>query len=284
MNTWACKKVLRLRNALFAAALLMIRSSFAADNVSPRESIIQDSSGVITLAASNAVTHGTQLRYEPATNKNCLGYWTKVEDWADWQFKVTQPGTFEVELWQGCGQGQGGSEVAVEVAGERIDFVVEETGHFQIFLPRRIGQVRFSTAGTYSLAMKPQRKKAAAIMDIRQVRLLPVKAKAKPAPQNRGPLDEEGRPLIRKLGTIDLDLVETTPIVFSNRLYRFEWVREGYWNNQRKTNHFRFIDHENGDTLPPFADGHEFGSAFVHDGTMYVTGTYGRDAVNVFAS
>ena len=38
------------------------------------------------------------------------------EDWAEWQFKVMRPGAFEVEVWQGCGQGQGGSEVAVEVA------------------------------------------------------------------------------------------------------------------------------------------------------------------------
>jgi pimeloyl-ACP methyl ester carboxylesterase len=99
-----------------------------------------------------------------------------------------------------------------------------------------------------------------------------------------GPLDASKKPLIRKQGTIDLDLVETTPVVFSNRLYRFEWVRESYWNNQRKTNYFRLIDHETGETLPPFADGHEFGSAFVNGGTMYVTGTKGRGAVNVFAS
>src|SRR6266436_6309000 len=91
-------------------------------------------------------------------------------------------------------------------------------------------------------------------------------------------------PLIRKLGTIDLDLVETTPVVFKGRLYRFEWVREGYWNNQRKTNYFRFVDHETGEVTPPFADGHEFGSALVNGKTMYVTGTQGRGGVNVFAS
>src|SRR5436309_195743 len=84
-----------------------------------------------------------------------------------------------------------------------------------------------------------------------------------------------GRPLIRKLGTIDLDLVETTPVVFNGRLYRFEWVREGYWNNQRKTNCFRFVDHDTGEAMPPFADGHEFGSAFVHGETVCVTGTLG---------
>src|SRR6185503_13014949 len=46
-----------------------------------------------------------------------------------------------------------------------------------------------------------------------------------------GPTDKDGRPLIQKLGTVDLDLVETTPVVFKDRLWRFEWVREGYWNN-----------------------------------------------------
>jgi hypothetical protein len=99
-----------------------------------------------------------------------------------------------------------------------------------------------------------------------------------------GPLDAENHPLIRKLGTIDVDLVETTPIAFKDRLYRFEWVREGYWDNKRKTNYFRLVDHETGEALPPFADGHEFGSAFVDGETVYVAGTRGRGAVDMFAS
>jgi pimeloyl-ACP methyl ester carboxylesterase len=495
---------------------------------------------IITLPASNAITHATQMHYEASPLKNCLGYWFKTEDWAEWQFQISEPGTFDVEVWQGCGQNQGGSEVAVEVAGQKFVFVVEETGHFQIFLPRTVGRVTFAAAGNYSLALKPQTKRANAIMDIRQVRLLPVKAAERSAPQfpgkrsrwfgferfdfevdgkpvlvvapkreapgrpwlwqgeffghkpnpdlallgrgfhivymsvpdlfgspvavrhwnacyrrlteeyhfakkpaliglsrgglyvynwaaanpdrvgciygdaavldfkswpggfgagkrsdqewarlldaygfktddeakaysknpldtlgalaaakvpllhvygdadevvpwkentgllaeryrqrggnitliakpggkhhphglddstaivdfiwqhaaseearaelrarGNGPLDAEKRPLIRKLGTIDLDLVETTPVVFSNRCYRFEWVREGYWNNVRKTNYFRLVDHETGEPTPPFADGHEFGSAFVRGDTMYATGTRGRGAIHMFAS
>ncbi|NOX65713.1 MAG: hypothetical protein GXO85_07915 [Chlorobi bacterium] len=44
------------------------------------------------------------------------------------------------------------------------------------------------------------------------------------------PTDMDGHPLISKFGTIDIDLVETTPIVFQDKVYRFEYVREGYWN------------------------------------------------------
>jgi len=103
-----------------------------------------------------------------------------------------------------------------------------------------------------------------------------------------GPRATDGRPLIRRLGTIDLDLVETTPVVLKGRLWRFEWVRQGigqqYWDNRRATNYFRFRDPATGEITAPFADGHEFGSAFVHDGAVYVTGTFGRGQINVFAS
>ncbi len=140
--------------------------------------VTQQSSGEIVLRSHDATTHSVMMRYEPATNKNCLGYWVNASDWADWEFTVTQPGTFDIEVWQGCGKGQGGSDVAVEVDGRRFDFVVEETGHFQSFLPRHLGHVRLATAGRHTLAIKPQRKQAGAIMDIRQVRLVPTDATA----------------------------------------------------------------------------------------------------------
>jgi len=101
-------------------------------------------------------------------------------------------------------------------------------------------------------------------------------------------VDATGRPLIRKLGTIDLDMVETTPLVFRGKLWRFEWVRQGtgqqYWNNQRRTNYFRFRNPATGAVTPSFADGHEFGSAFVEGDKVYVTGTQGRSRLNLFVS
>src|SRR5262249_40028086 len=50
----------------------------------------QEASGTITLAAQAATTHSTMMRYEPVSEKNCLGYWTNPKDWADWDFTVTQ--------------------------------------------------------------------------------------------------------------------------------------------------------------------------------------------------
>src|ERR1041385_2976521 len=80
----------------------------------------------ILLHASKAMVHGETLRYEPQTNKNCLGYWTKAEDWAEWKFFLEKPGSYDLEVWQGCGKGNGGSDVLLEVADQHFDFAVDE--------------------------------------------------------------------------------------------------------------------------------------------------------------
>lgn len=135
--------------------------------------VSQDASGSIVLHARDATTHSQMMRYEPQPNKNCLGYWVNPSDWAEWVFSVKHAGTFDVEIWQGCGKGQGGSEVLVEAAGQTTTFVVEETGHFQNFIPRKLPPIHLPRPGEYSLAVRPQSKKAAAVMDVREIRLKP---------------------------------------------------------------------------------------------------------------
>lgn len=103
------------------------------------------------------------------------------------------------------------------------------------------------------------------------------------------PVDQQGRPLIRKLGTIDCDMVETTPIVFRGKVYRCEWVRKSYKSNELCENYFRLVDLSTGKATMPFAKGYVFASAFVDGDTLYVTGTsteggWTGQRVEIFAS
>ena len=131
--------------------------------------------GNILLHARSAEIHGNTLRYEPAPHKVTLGFWTRVDDWASWEFTVTKPGSYTIEILQGCGAKQGGSEVEAIVGDQVLKFIVEDTGHFQNFKPREIGTVMFDKPGRYTLALKPKKKAAAAVMDVRSVTLKPAK-------------------------------------------------------------------------------------------------------------
>ena len=157
---------------LKAGAMLELNS--ATFRPAPEGSPIIEDATDITLRASNAITHSVTMRYEPATNKNCLGYWVNPHDWAEWEFTVTHPGVFEIEIWQGCGKGNGGSDVQVESGGRKFVFQVVDTGDYHKLTSLRVGRVEFPAPGRYSLAVRPLQKKAGAIMDIQQVKLIPI--------------------------------------------------------------------------------------------------------------
>jgi arylsulfatase A len=145
------------------------------------EPLVTPAAGDIRLHARDAIVHAKTMRYEAEPHKNVLGYWTDSADWAEWEFDVPAAGEYEVEIQQGCGDGSGGALVAVEVGGERPEFTVQETGHFQQMIQRTIGQVKLE-AGRQKLAIKPQTKPGPAVMDVRRVVLRP----AIPAPGSAG--------------------------------------------------------------------------------------------------
>jgi len=137
------------------------------------ESIGQGLDRSVLLHARDATIHGTKLQYETKPHKNTVGYWVNVSDQVCWDFTVTSGGMFDVEIHQGCGKGQGGSLVALEVDGQKIDFTVMDTGHFQNFIPRRVGSVNLAK-GEHRFWIKPVNKARNAIMDVRRIRLIPI--------------------------------------------------------------------------------------------------------------
>ena len=94
------------------------------------------------------------------------------------------------------------------------------------------------------------------------------------------------KPVITKLGTVDCDLVEATPVVFQGRLYRFEYVRARYHTNTTGDSYFRFVDVETGEATPGFGAGLHLGSAHVEGDTVYAYGVnlWGGEVMRVLWS
>jgi hypothetical protein len=125
--------------------------------------------------ARDAVVHARTLRYEPEPHKDTLGYWTDPADWASWDFEVTRPGKYAVEILQGCGKGSGGSTVRFAVGKQVLPVTVQDTGGFQNFVARPVGEFTFDKPGRYTLSVKPVHKPGKAVMDLRSVTLKPLR-------------------------------------------------------------------------------------------------------------
>ena len=102
-------------------------------------------------------------------------------------------------------------------------------------------------------------------------------------------------PHIRRLGTIKFGTVESTPIVFRDNLYRFEYCRPRESEHLQSKNpynpnpwsSFHFIDLKTGQKTPSFARDHHLGCAYTDGEVMYafgVEGKWGGDTLHFFRS
>ena len=147
----------------------------------------------LRIPAHFAKTFGEKLRYEPQPWKNTVGYWTVVNDYAVFAIQVNQPGTYNVGVLQGCGKDNGGSQVVLQwfpiSASDRafydmneaesqlngtkpvasLEFEAIETGHFQDFRWRDVGQVTLPAAGRYLLKLGATKIENVAVMDTREI-------------------------------------------------------------------------------------------------------------------
>ena len=94
------------------------------------------------------------------------------------------------------------------------------------------------------------------------------------------------RPSIKKLGTLDCDIVEANPVVFKGNVYRCEYMKDKYSGNATGDSYFRFVNRESGDTTPPFAHGFHMGCAYVDQDTVYVSAVnhWDGERIHIFKS
>ncbi len=132
--------------------------------------------GSIVFPAREATTFGSKLRFEPQTFKDTVGYWAEITDSASWNFSTPRAGIYRLEVLQGCGAGMGGSRVVCEIGDQALEFDVIETGHFQRFIWRRVGNgtIKLPAANNLRFHLKAIHKPHGAVGDFRQLRLIPV--------------------------------------------------------------------------------------------------------------
>ncbi|MSQ94493.1 MAG: sulfatase [Gemmataceae bacterium] len=124
--------------------------------------------GAVILHARDAKVTGEKLRYESPPHKDTLGFWVNKDDFAQWTFEVPNSGVFEVEILQACGKGSGGAEIEIAVNGQALKLKIEETGHFQRFVPRAAGTLKLN-AGPAFLTVRALTKPGPAVMDLRRI-------------------------------------------------------------------------------------------------------------------
>jgi alpha-L-fucosidase len=111
----------------------------------------QSPDGSLVLPATEAVTHGEQIRYEGGESRDCIGFWTDPKDWVEWQFKVARPGKFNVTADVAA---VGSGSFTVDVGAQKLEAKAPATGDYGKFQKMDLGVIELTSPGNLSLAVR----------------------------------------------------------------------------------------------------------------------------------
>jgi len=134
--------------------------------------LTQAEDGTIRLPASEAEIVGKTARLEGSGEPN-IGYWTDVNDLAQWQVRVNKPGTFRVEVTYACDQSSGDSDYVVVIGNQAVVGKTKVTGGWQTYETVDLGTVRLAEPGVVNAMLRGLRKPGLALLNLRAITLTP---------------------------------------------------------------------------------------------------------------
>ena len=135
--------------------------------------LVQEKDGTIRLSAADAEVIGENAKIEGGKELN-IGFWTNVNDFAQWQVRVDKPGAFEVEVTYACDTNSGDSEYVVVIGNQAVVGKTEVTGSWTSYRTVSLGGIRINDPGVLNAMVRGLRKPGLAVMNLRSVVLKPV--------------------------------------------------------------------------------------------------------------
>lgn len=149
--------------------------------------------GGFILPASQAFLYGEQIVFESGSPFQNIGYWHGGNDSAVWEMEVPGEGRFDVYIDYACEPAAAGNHYRLEVHRSQLEGEVASTGGWSVYRWQPAGTVELP-AGRVALvvAMQPP-KRAAALFDLRQIRLVPAGSSPPPPGGEADGAGAEGR-------------------------------------------------------------------------------------------
>jgi alpha-L-fucosidase len=118
----------------------------------------QDNKGEIVLPAAGAVihncSHGIPVRYESGGKKDNIGFWQDHEAWLEWDFKVTEPGNFDVSIL--VSDPGGDAAFNIMLGKQRLKCIKTiATADYDTYKSVECGVVTIKKPGAYTLEIRP---------------------------------------------------------------------------------------------------------------------------------
>jgi alpha-L-fucosidase len=117
--------------------------------VTPTTVIHPDAAGNVTLSATDAQLHGSQLQLETQGGLPDIGYWDNGDESVSWMAQISRTGNFKVSAT--IATLNAGASFVVELGGEKISALAPQTGGWDKFQAIDLGQVQIKQPGKLTI-------------------------------------------------------------------------------------------------------------------------------------
>lgn len=122
-------------------------------------------------AAEATVSGGTRIEVKGGSTN--IGYWLSIDGVVQWKTSVPSRGAYRVVLSLACASDSGGAEFVVDVGTQRANGTVPVTGSWTNYVDLDLGPVILRQAGPIDVVVRAIRKPKYAVMNLRELRLVP---------------------------------------------------------------------------------------------------------------
>jgi hypothetical protein len=136
------------------------------------ETVKPDAAGSLKLTAVNCAIHGPSLVFEQQYTN--LGDWSSPDDRAVWTVVVPRAGRYEVWLDYACDNGAAGNTFVIQSGNAKLTGQVVGTRKWDAYRQVQVGTLSLQ-AGERPVTMRSEGAIKGALLDLRAIRLVPVK-------------------------------------------------------------------------------------------------------------
>lgn len=150
------------------------REDLAGKTVTVPEGImIQEEDGSVVLPAQHARVSGRAV----TLNQGAISKWSPDGEAVQWEFLITQPGIFMVEVNYAADRDSAGGIADITVNHQTVPFHIRDTGGWQEFVTDETKMVRIPQGGRYTLSMVAAGMPSETLAFVMSVRLRQAKTK-----------------------------------------------------------------------------------------------------------
>jgi alpha-L-fucosidase len=135
----------------------------------PTQAIAPNARGNFILGADDAELHGDQIKTEDHGGQSNIGFWDNGSEWASWNVRFPQAGTFKVSA--SVSSLSGSSQFIIEAAGQQISGLAAQTAGWDQFKEIDLGQLEVKQPGQQVVKIRARDAQNWQPMNLRFVKL-----------------------------------------------------------------------------------------------------------------